>query len=249
MKTDLRHLMAYLRAMEYSMEETPAVDAPKPIITISRQRGGLGTIIAHKTADFLTQQSNGKEPWVVVDRSLAQRVMDDHHLSERLSRFFTEGQTASIQDRVEEMLGLQPSRWTVVEKMAQTMMHLAEIGRVIFVGRAANLVTAHLPQAYHVRVIGSLERRVQRVMESEKLSKADAEALVRKSDYDRSHFVSNYFHVKPDDATLYDLTINTDRVSAEKAVLLILQLLPKSGLHRTEEEKISHLHIEALESP
>jgi len=240
MKTDLCHLIAYLKAQEYSAEGPPALKIPQPIITISRQRGANGKLIAREMADFLTKQSRGNQPWVVVDKSLAQRVMEDHHLTQRISHFLTEEQTESIGDRVEEILGLQPSRWTMVAHMAQTMMRLAEIGRVIFVGRAANIVTAHLPQACHIRIIGSVECRVQRVMESSNLSQEEAQAQVRKADYNRAHFVSSYFRVNVDDPLHYDLTINTDRISVEKAIHLIIQLLPAS------EKQMSHLQIHAL---
>lgn len=227
MKTDLRHLRAYLRAVEYSLDKPVVVDTPQPVITISRQRGAQGKLIAQKTAEFLTRRSRGKQPWIVIDRSLAQRVMEDHHLTQRIGHLLTEEQTVSIQERLEEMLGLRPSRWTVVEKMVQTIMRLAEIGRVIFVGRAANIITAHLPQACHVRIVGSVECRVQRIMEAMSLTHAEAHTLARKVDQDRARFVSSYFHASVEDPAHYDLTINTDRIPIEKAVLLIAQLLPE----------------------
>jgi cytidylate kinase len=228
MKTDLRYLRAYLRAQEYSFENPPAVNHVKPIITISRQRGAWGKSTAQKLAEYLTSKTHDNQPWVVIDRSLAQHVMEDHHLSLEICRFLTEEQAASIRDRVEKTLGLSPAKWTAVEQMAHTMMQLAQMGHVIFVGRAANIVTAHLPLACHVRLIGSLEHRVRQVMESMHLSRADAETEVKNADYNRAHFVSSYFHAKIEDPTRYHLIINTDLVSIEKAVLLIGQLVPIS---------------------
>lgn len=111
MKNDLHYLRAYLRALEYDFEKKSSTGAvPQPVITISRQRGALGKVIARKTAEILTRQSQGKEPWAVIDRSLAQRVLDDHHLSQHIGRFLTDEQVASIRDRVEAMVGLQPSQ-------------------------------------------------------------------------------------------------------------------------------------------
>ncbi|HEY0256924.1 MAG TPA: hypothetical protein VGC39_05740, partial [Candidatus Methylacidiphilales bacterium] len=79
MKNDLSHLMAYLRAAEYSHEIDPSVKSPKPIITISRQRGANGTLIAQMVAEHLTQKNREAQPWVVIDRNLTQHVMEDHH--------------------------------------------------------------------------------------------------------------------------------------------------------------------------
>lgn len=231
MKTDLHHLMTYLRAQEYSMNRAAVEIPPKPVITISRERGSQGSLIARKTADFLTKQSHDSQPWAVIDRNLAEHVMNDHHLSERIGHLFTEERAAFISARVEKMLGFQSPQQTEVEQMTQIIMRLAEMGRVIFVGRAANVITAHLTQACHVRIFGSFERRVQRVMKSDKLSQLDAETLVQEADYHRSHFVSDYFGEKVENPFLYDLIINTDRVSVDKAVLMISQLLPASVLH------------------
>jgi len=224
-KKDLSFLMAYLRASAYA-HDLAAVSAPKPVITISRQMGALGTTIGEKTAEYLTQGAKGSQPWIVVDKDLTRRVMEDHHLSEEICGFLSEEQAESARERVQHLLGMKPAKWTAVEKMAQTMMNLAQIGNVIFIGRAGNIVTENLPQARHIRLVGAPDQRVKRTMEARNLSRGEAESLVRKTDYDRAHFVSNYFRASIEDPRRYHLVINTDRVSVEKAVALIVQLLP-----------------------
>lgn len=242
MKTNLRYLMSYLRAMEYSLDKMPAATAVRPVITFSRQKGAMGTLIAGKTAEFLTLEAGGKQPWAVVDKELVDEVIGNSPLCERISRFLSEEKAASVRDRVEEMLGLQPSRGAMVAKLAQVTLDLAEIGHVIFVGRAANVITARLPQAYHVRIVGSLENRVVRVAQANGSTRAEARAFVRKMDADRASFVSNYFQADIDDSTGYDLTINTDRLTVEKAVSLITRLLPSSGKDAAMGEKSMNLH-------
>ncbi len=77
MKGDLHHLRAYLRAMEYSFEKEPVIDISQPVITVSRQKGAEGSLIAHKIAEFLNTAVEDKRPWIVLDRGLAQLVEED----------------------------------------------------------------------------------------------------------------------------------------------------------------------------
>ena len=65
-----------------------------------------------------------------------------------------------VADALEELLGLHPSSWTLIQQTAETIWRLAQMGHVILVGRGANLITAKLASVFHVRLIGSLEKRV-----------------------------------------------------------------------------------------
>jgi cytidylate kinase len=234
MKTDLSHLMTYIVALNYSKEEatTTLAAPPKPIVTISRQRGARGKFIAEKTAALLSREGEADPPWLVVDRSLAQRVMEDHHLSAEICRFLTEEQAMTIHDRLAHLLHLHASSEKTLEKMMQTALRLAEIGHIIFVGRAAHVVTARHPRAYHIHIIGSFERRVEEVMAAGRERRFDAELEVRKADHDRACFASSFFHINLEDPFQYHLTINSDRMSDDTAARMIadLVLAPEPGV-------------------
>ena len=125
--------MAYLRASAYSLESHPVVNAPKPVITISRQKGALGTTIASRTAEYLMRMHPDSQPWLVIDKGLARQVMEDHHLSQQICGFLSEEQAESVRERIQKLLAVKLPKWTAVKKMTQTMMHLAELGHIIFV--------------------------------------------------------------------------------------------------------------------
>ncbi|MDE1170875.1 MAG: cytidylate kinase-like family protein [Verrucomicrobium sp.] len=199
----------------------------RPVVTISRQRGAEGAVIARRVASLLTERSGGRQSWLVMDEALAERVVQDHALPKRIEQFLAEEHVSTIADVIEELANLHPSRWTLVEKMAETILHMAELGHVIFVGRAANIVTASCPDAFHVRIIGSLEKRVARLVEEEGMTEKEARAQIAKKDRDRDRFAWHYFHVRAQDPLQYDLLINTDRVSIEAAAGLIAQLAEK----------------------
>ena len=105
---------------------------------------------------------------------------------------------------------------------------------------------AKFPRALHVRVIGSLERRAERVAQQMGLSPHDAEAEVRRVDHDRGHFISHYFHTQLDDPSQYDMIFNTDRVSVEEAAQLIAHLVTSPNFREPGAAKLRELRHQVL---
>jgi cytidylate kinase len=142
-----------------------------------------------------------------------------------------EDRHSEIADILEELCELHPATETLVRQTIDTVLRLAELGGCILIGRAANVVTRKLRNGFHVRLIGSLETRVQRMMEYEKLDRAAAQARLHEQDKARARFVKKYFHVDVEAAENYHLVLNTDHFTAQQSAHLIaegvLQLAPK----------------------
>jgi Cytidylate kinase-like family len=113
-------------------------------ITISREAGAGGTTIAGMVADRLTAagSASSSTPWAVFDSNLAKQVLQDHKLSPRFETFMTEEAKLPIEEIVEEVLGLHPSRWTMVQHTTKTILRLAGLGHAILVGRGAHVIAA-----------------------------------------------------------------------------------------------------------
>lgn len=191
-------------------------------ITISRQSGSGGHAVAATLAQLLQAQTPpDQRPWTVFDRNLVEKVLEDHHLSGRLARFMPEDRIGEISDTIDELFGLHPPSWTLVRKSADTILRLAELGNVVLIGRAANVITRKLPHVFHVRLVGSLERRVKYIQELEHLDYKTALALVDREDLGRRRYLKKYFDEDIDDALLYHMFINTDLVSYDEAARLI----------------------------
>jgi cytidylate kinase len=129
----------------------------------------------------------------------------------------------------------------MIEKMKQTVVGLAQIGRVILVGRAAHLITAHFPSAIHVRVIGSFNRRVERIAEANQCSKDEAAKEVKTIDHQRRHFASTYFQSDLNDTERYDMVFNTDRISVEEGAHMISHLVSSPDFRQQEVAKLREL--------
>jgi cytidylate kinase len=132
-----------------------------------------------------------------------------------------EGHKSIARDTFEEWMGLHPSTWSIVQMTNATILRLAQLGNVILVGRGSTLITGRLKNVFHVLLVGSLEKRIQRVQEVYGLDRKNACSYVKKKDEGRRKYVKDNFNVDIDSPLLYHLTINTDMVSYHDAATLV----------------------------
>jgi len=193
----------------------------KPAITISRLTGAGGHSVAGKLAEYLQANVPGHAPWTVFDRELVEKVLEDHHLSKRVAAYMPENHRSMLTDMFEELLGLHPSDWTLVHQTVETILKLAQMGNVILVGRGAAVVTSKLNNVFHVRLVGSLEKRTERVQKAYGYDRKAAIAFIHREDKGRKRFLKEHFAEDPENPLLYDLGINTDRIPYDEAARLI----------------------------
>jgi cytidylate kinase len=201
----------------------PAEESPRcRIITISRQAGCGARAVADHLARYMQARTPEEEPnWTVFDRNIVAEVIREHHLPERLAHHMPEKWTSEVDDTLDELFGLHPPSWLLVRRTAETILHLAKIGNVILIGRGANVVTWKLPGTIHVRLAASLETRVKRIQETDKLGHKEALAFVRREDKGRGYYLKKYYDKEIDDPLLYHLVINTDLIAEEVAARII----------------------------
>ena len=84
-------------------------------------------------------------------------------------------------------------------QVAETVVHLANSGHVILVGRGANIITARMANVIHVRLIAPLPSRIARVQETNKLTHNKAEVFVTQSDLGRGRYEKDHFHICADE--------------------------------------------------
>ncbi|MGZ4132896.1 MAG: cytidylate kinase-like family protein [Actinomycetota bacterium] len=201
----------------------PTAGSRGSVITISRQAGSGAHVVAEELVARLRSVTPEDAPtWTVFDRNLVDRVLEDHELPDRLAGFMPEDRVSGIADTVDELFGLRPSSWVLVRKTADTILRLAEIGNVVVIGRGAAVITAKLASAFHVRLVGSVPKRIAYVQEQLHLGPERAVEYVREQDRARSRYVRKYYDRDVDDPLLYHLVINTDLVSYADAARVIV---------------------------
>ena len=193
-----------------------------PAITISHQTGAGAHEVAEAAADLLQQSdSHGAQRWVVLDRQVVEQALEEHHWPRQLAEKMPEDKRSYVDDVLDDLFGLRPPSWVLVPQVVETMLRLAEAGHVVLIGRGATVITARLPNVFHVRLVASLATRISRIQTSRNLTLEEARRFVEKEDRARQRYVRANFHARLDDELLYDLVINTDRLSFHEAAYLI----------------------------
>jgi cytidylate kinase len=191
-------------------------------VTISREMGTGGHPVADAIAEHLhTHSGEGAQSWMIFDRNLVEKVLEEHNLPPRLAKFMLEDRITGLDDTLDELFGLHPSTWTLVEKTAETILRLVEMGHVIIIGRGGNIITSRLNYVFHVRLVAPLEARVEIVQRERHLDKKAAMEMIHREDEGRRRYVKKYFHKDIDDPLLYHLVINTAVVGDANAGRLI----------------------------
>lgn len=229
----------------------PAVRPPMtlPTITISREAGAGAVTIGKMALEILQARHPGPVPWALFDRDLVEKVLEDHHLPKTIKQFMPENVVFELTSAVEEMLGLHPDSWTLVQHTADTILRLASAGHVIIVGRGANIVTARLRNVLHVRFVAPVGQRMRHAREFYNLGLEEAEAYVQKTDRARRRYVKQHFDADIDNPLDYHLTLNTGQMTFENAARLIanaaFDLVSHPLNHKHKHEPAHHDRIMA----
>jgi cytidylate kinase len=195
-------------------EEAPV---PGPYLTISREANSGGAEIASRVASRLG--------WSVLDRELV------HLLARRLEvepRFLELMDETRIGWFSETLLNLFNSRLVLQGSYVAMLSHVISLaafeGRVIVVGRGANLV---LPpgNGLRIRVIASRASRLAALADRKGLDPKAAAALLDQIDANRADYVRRHFHADPSDASHYDLVLDSSRLGLTGCVDLVCHAL------------------------
>lgn len=215
---NLERCFSYINCLAAEAKRGPSV---KPTITISRECGSGGRTVASKLVEDMKDYTPAGCHWAVFDRNLIEQVLEDHQLSRRIAEFLPEDHKSVLTDTLEELLGLHPPMETIMKQTAETIWRLAEMGHVILVGLGANIITQRLENVFHVRLVGSLEKRIRRVEEVYELTRLEAREFIHRKETGKRRYLKEHFGKNIDDPLLYHLVINTDQISYENSARLI----------------------------
>jgi CMP/dCMP kinase len=179
-------------------------------ITIARQLGSLGDEVAQAVAERLNY-----------------RVMCRELINQAAARAGAPDMALAVIDDL-NLLGLRPSvssRRAYHQAVKTLFEELAAEGQVIIIGRAGQVVLRDRPEVLHVKVIAPVTLRAERIARQHNISIAAAQAQVEASDRHRRNYLRRYYHSRWDDPELYDLIVNTARLTPGEAACLICQAM------------------------
>jgi len=242
--TYLEHGLSVLNA-RLRNPMAPAGSGPhadvRPFVTLSRETGAGATTLGRELVPFLERHfGNGGASWVFLDRDLLNHALTRHQLPTRLAQYLPEDRISEIRAFIGELVGLHPSLWQLEQKVSEAILQLAHLGHVIFAGRAAHLVTQSLPGGLHVRLVAPLDTRVRRVAALMACGLESAAEHIARNDEARQRFVRTNFGKDIANPHLYDLVINTDRITPATAAQLVVTALRERVAQAKTQAAVAH---------
>ncbi|MEJ2166588.1 MAG: cytidylate kinase family protein [Desulfobacterales bacterium] len=171
-------------------------------ITVSRQLGSNGGIVARQVADKLGYKfhDTGSIDNLALKMGFLKSVADsDEHPPSFFKRYFSH-KPAINQERLNSVI-----------------YELAKQGDGVFLGRGGHILLKSFTCALHVRVIASHEKRVHNLVQRG-FNEHSALRAIEESDRERAGFISYAFGKDWDNPGLYDLILNMDKLSIGLAV-------------------------------
>ncbi|MEE4273064.1 MAG: cytidylate kinase-like family protein [Thermoanaerobaculales bacterium] len=201
-----------------------ALDQPTcgPFLTVSREAGSKGALVARQVAQRLG--------WAVLDKELVEQLASDLEvepglldlLDERRANWFSETLLNLFNTRLVAQHGY-------VEQVSKVIALAAATEPVVIVGRGAHLI---LPAdaGFRVRIVATWESRVHWIAQREDLDLKSAEKRISDIDADRQGFIVRNLRQDATDPSLYDLTLNTARLGVAGCVELIVRAMELKNL-------------------
>ena len=195
------------------LKHKEAEEAATPVITLSREPGSGGKVVAAAVADQLGL--------ALFHQELINAMAENADTSTRVIRTLDERGVSMLDDWVSAAISdrhLWPDE--VSRMLMQVIGTIAGHGNAIIVGRGANFILP--PESrFRVRIIAPLEMRVNRVAETYGVDKKEAKRRVLRTESDRRAFVRKYFHSDIRDPANYDMILNTGTLAVESAAAAI----------------------------
>jgi cytidylate kinase len=188
----------------------------RPVITISREKGSGGRLIA-----YLVVKKLGK-PWKVFHKEIIDEIAKQAHLEKDLIREVDEKKIPVVEEIIDDVFG---KRYISLNKyykhLVKILSTIGQRGHAIVIGRGANFL---YPNALKIRIICDMEERIAWIMKDYKIKRVEAIEIIEESDETRSDFVKALFHHDQKKAHHYDLVIRTSKkLTLEDAADIIVK--------------------------
>jgi cytidylate kinase len=194
------------------------------LIAMTREIGSLGTEVAGRVAKQLGLEIVRSE---VAANNVARRL----GVAESAISRYLDG-SASLLER------WQIDRRKLFHYASEEILSLAQRGNVLVKGWGAATMLRDVPQVINVRVCAPMEFRVRVMMERQGRNDAPTvQEEIERFDAARARTLRAYFNVEQEDARLYHIVLNTERLSVDACVDAVCKLAEGPQFRDTFESR------------
>ena len=208
-----------------------------PVIALTQGMGSLAQDIAGQLAAELKLTT--------LQHEVAERVADKMHVSKSLINRLRSGRAGTFER-------LTADRDAMAIYSAEEVLEAAARGNAVLRGWGATALLRPVPHVPCVRILRPTAKRVQWLMTELDIDDIEtAAAEIRRSDEANAARMHDQFGVSWGDPVLFDLVLNTDRLSVDTCVQQIKALLARPEFAETDESRALlkamalHAHVRA----
>jgi len=196
-----------------------------PVITISREVGCNGLVVARMLAAELNKQRKS-EDWKVLSKEIFYKSAQELHLEpEKIQKMFKQTDTSTF-DHILKAFGDKhyKSEAKITNTVREVIYSLATSGFNIIVGRASHIIAKDIKNSLHLRLVAPLDYRINTIMENNKLNHEEAHAFIKKVEQERITF-RKVLRAESELEVPFDLTINRASFTDQQAIDLIMKAI------------------------
>jgi cytidylate kinase len=109
--------------------------------------------------------------------------------------------------------------------------------RAVIMGRGSNFLLEGISSAHRVRLVAPVEYRIAKIMERESLDLTTAQWLLKKTDTERSGFISSIYGKRVEDPTGYDAIYEMNKTSIDDIISTVIAVLKEKDAKNSPEVK------------
>lgn len=186
---------------------------PFPVLTLSREPGSEGNLIAEALAEALG--------FDIFSQEIVQEMARNAHVNSRIVETLDERGLNVLEEWISHVIvdkHLWPDEY--LKHLMKVVGTICKHGKAIIVGRGANFI---LPpkKIFRIRVVAPLKMRIYNYSKRFGMPETQAKTQILKLESERRAFVRKYFYSDIADPNNYDILINTENIEIERAVNIV----------------------------
>ena len=215
--------------------ETDKFPFPFRFITISRDLGSWGSLIASELAAELH--------WKIYDKEVVDYIASHNHVVESMVSRLDEKTQNRIYEGIERVFTtFQPTGFSndaYHVSLIQALSALAGQGECIILGHGSAFALQE-NNGLHIRITASMPARIQRMSQRLGIPAEQAKGIVEKTDRERADFIKRHFGIDAKRDTFFHAVFNTDKCSMEHVIAAILAMMGRSVRRFEAKPMTSH---------
>ncbi len=198
-----------------------------PLITITARIGAKGNEIAHLVARQLGVGFSGDDELKSIVTEAGMTIPSEYDFD-----LYAPGFWERLRSRAPQLY---------LDAMEVAVYEIARRGDGVIFGHGSQLLLRDFDCAFHVRLLSNVNARVENLVSSQGLNRDAALDLIAKYDNGQKEFFRYAFRADLDTASLYDLTLNINKMKPQTIANLIVGAVQSDDIQSCSLDALSSM--------